>query len=201
MNIRSTHISFCQKKYNFYTSQSHTSQNLKFLSLLHDDIEYFPRLFTITTKKGSYEFNTDILQDSSTAIAHLLKDDPNITQFRIDINDKDKVMEKFEKMYQGHMVSYDINELLTLRQITSSLNIINCPTFMKPERFLPSSFSIQTQNTVEICKTSLESFLKNHIPLSFTIKSNDKEYKCNKYGIYSSKVLSDLLQKDPNMNE
>ncbi|KAK8858167.1 hypothetical protein M9Y10_013268 [Tritrichomonas musculus] len=104
-------------------------------------------------------------------------------------------------MYQGDSVSYDIKDLYIVRQITSALNIISCPAFMQPERLLTSSFSIQPKNTVQIDKKSLGSFLRTKIPLSFTIIANGKEYKCNKYGIYSSKLLSSLLEKDPNLNE
>lgn len=132
------------------------------------------------------------MQDSSSVIASSIKDNPNITEFHIDVNDEDNVMQKFEQMYQGDSVSYDIKDLYIVRQITSALNIISCPAFMQPERLLTSSFSIQRKNTVQIDKKSLGSFLRTKIPLSFTIIANGKEYKCNKYGIYSSKLLSSL---------
>lgn len=83
------------------------------------------------------------MQDSSSVIASAIKDNPNITEFHIDINDEDNVMQKFEQMYQGDSVSYDIKDLYIVRQITSALNIISCPAFMQPERLLTSSFSIQ----------------------------------------------------------
>ena len=194
-------IIFVQKNDFAYKIQSGVSQNLKTLDLVDHDLKYFPRNFIITTKNGSYKLNTDILQDSSSVIASAIKDYPNITEFHIDVNDEDNVMQKFEQMYQGDSVSYDIKDLYIVRQITSALNIISCPAFMQPERLLTSSFSIQPKNTVQIDKKSLGSFLRTKIPLSFTIIANGKEYKCNKYGIYSSKLLSSLLEKDPNLNE
>ena len=54
--------------------------------------------------------------------------------------------------------------------------------------------------TVEMDKTQFIIFLDRILPKSFTISTNNHEYKCNKLGIKSSFVIKDQLEKDPHLN-
>lgn len=54
---------------------------------------------------------------------------------------------------------------------------------------------------VEISYKRLYNIIRSEGSPTFTIKTNKNEYKCSKYGIYSSNVLRDLLNEDPSLNE
>ena len=225
-NRASSHIFFSRAKaksekkgitnqpsqFRFGTSSANKlkSQSLFLLSSTYNFnvLEYIPKLFTITTNTGSANFNTYLLKDTSSVIAQLLNDNPQSLEYHLDISDTDNVLKKFEQMYQGEFITFEEDELLISHKITRSLNLINCPNFMKPESLKspePGSFSINSrQNSifgVEMDFNRLNSYLQNEAPRSFTIATNKKEYMCNIFGVYSSNVIRQLLTEDPSIDK
>lgn len=99
-------------------------------------------------------------------------------------------------MYNGEIVNFKENDLKDLQKIISTLNIVRCPKFMKLKsfKFQNSTLFYEIPDyTVEMDKTQFIIFLDRILPKSFTISTNNHEYKCNKLGIKSSFVIKDQL--------
>ena len=95
--------------------------------------DVIPKLFTISTKNNSYHFNCELLKDSSSVIFNQLQENPSNLQYYLNIEDEEKVMGKFEELYNGHIVIFNEDELPSSQQITKILQIRNCPDYLKPE--------------------------------------------------------------------
>lgn len=168
-------------------------------------LKCLPKNFTLTTKNGkSSNFNLRLLQDTSSVIAEFHKENPSVMEYHVDIDDKDNILEKFEKLYQGETVYFDEEELPTSKKITSILNITCCPNYMKPEN-LKSDEASQDRNLgldagVGMSKRYFYTFVRRNYP-SFTIITKKNKYQCNYYGVISSKVIRDLIIKDPSLTQ
>ena len=186
------------------------TSNQKMLYLLDpqnkfDVFKFLPSTFKITTNSGSSNFNIQMLQDTSSIIYNFIENNPNKQEYHLNITDDKNVLGKFEQLYHGKSVIFEDSELPICREITSLLNIVAVPGFMKQDQMNTGfQFSFPTnespQSKVEINKSSVEQFIVNssYFPQSFTIKTNKNEYKCNHIGIHSSNVISNFLQKNPN---
>ena len=82
-----------------------------------------PKLFKISTRNGSYYFNTDILKDTSPIIAERLEIDPTNLQFFLDIEDDRNILQKIGQLYEGKKADFDENDCIILNQINQFLKI------------------------------------------------------------------------------
>ena len=92
--------------------------------------EIIPRNFTITTKNGSCNFNTKMLEMSSQSIFMHLHDNNNQDnlQYNLDIADETNVLKKFEQMYQGKSVTFAKDDIPVCDLIANKLDL-NFPSF------------------------------------------------------------------------
>ena len=67
-----------------------------------------PKFFTITTNTGFSNFNIYLLKDVSFVISDFLKENPHNLKYHLDTNDEENVLGKFEKMFQGEFVVFNM---------------------------------------------------------------------------------------------
>ncbi|KAK8840572.1 hypothetical protein M9Y10_030782 [Tritrichomonas musculus] len=173
----------------------------KSLNLINQTIDlckYLPRDFTITTNNGSYTFNVEILKDTSPVIWKHLRENPNIFQYHIDINDDENIMGKFEQLLLGQKVIFNESELPIAFNITQLLGILKIQKYLnKCCLYNSNPYGSINNSIIQLTKSSFKEFLKKKIHKSFVITTNNKKYACNKFGVYSSKVIRDFIQSNP----
>ena len=172
--------------------------------------EIIPRNFTITTKNGSCNFNKEMLRMSSQSIfMHLqYNHDQDNFQYNLDIADETNVLKKFEQMYQGKPVTFAKDDILVCDLIANKLNL-NFPSFDRS--FDHSLFRNEPQSSSDESEDfkvqlSINNIIDNFfvfydlLPPTFTIKTHQKEYKCNPFGARVSKVIDQFLNENPDSN-
>ena len=195
----------------FQRSEKINSQSLSLLNqrsgkYIFNIFKFIPKLFTITTNNSSCKFNIEMLKEASSIIDKHLLDNPQELTFHIDIKDEENVLSKFESLFEGEVVVFDEDELPISQKITKALNLIKCPNFMKPESLKSNTESLSYGNnknilSVELDRNHFQIFLHKPTLQKFVIKTNKKEYKCNKFGVYSSVVIRHLLDENRELNE
>lgn len=199
-------------KYNVKASpSSFQSLNLFNTQYKNDIFEFMPKTFKISTNSSSAYFNIDMLKDSSKVIRNFCKSLNNETEleYKLDIKDDENVFGMFAQLYQGKDVTFEEEQLPVSFKITRLLNITKCPNFLKPEKLRVESQSYKFSSSDAGTKDCLVSinlekfniFLKAQKNNVFTIITNKKEYSCNMYGVYSSKVIRKIIEKDPTANK
>lgn len=169
----------------------------KFLYLL--DTEFINELFDIMPKsivitsnsKIPYKFNIEMLKDTSTVISKSLTDNPDCLEYPLNLDDENNVLEKFAKMYQGEEVIFKEEDLPVSQRIIQLLGLeesLNYSNFEYLRNKKDMIYGLNFQSFLQ--------FLKFGAPRTFKIKTHKKEYNCNIFGVYSSKILSSLLEKD-----
>ena len=152
----------------------------------NDILKYIPRKFTLTTNNGSSIFNILLLTKTSKYIKNIIKENPTIKQFSIEINDELNTLKQMEQLYQGNIVNFDnfpnIQEISDILEINDLKKAISMGEITFSPDFLRYCF-------------------KNNKYETFSIIFNNKIYKCNKYGVYISKVIRDFLSENPESNE
>ena len=127
--------------------------------------------------------------------------DPNFSKYHIDINDNENVLGKFEKLYEGKQVVFTEEELSTSKKITNNLKINCCPNYMKPESLKTheddKNYRIGLQNGVIIDEYNFFGFIKYRTNETFTIITNNNEYKFNYFVVFISQVIRETLLNDP----
>lgn len=190
------HVSFLRLDANSTKPKNDDNLNLNLINCLSDIYKNMPKLFTITTNGGSYQFNIDFLKDSSQLISDFLSNNADNPQCHIDINDENNAMEKIQQAFQGESVKVFPSETDTISKIIKALQIKRFPDFTKMNR-INLGFSIYN---LSINKNDIHSFFKKRIPKSFTIITNSKEYECSPFGVLVSQIINDQIQKDPKLN-
>lgn len=178
------------------------SKNSKapFITIIDQNFDFLPRLFTIKTNNASYKFNVDLLKDASRTISKQLEADPNNLEYQLEFKDDKFTMKKFEDIFRGLSATFEFDELLPARQIVQQLNIDNCPVFFKAN-LTNNFYTIPSQIEIEIERLSLLTFLSTNFQKTFTIKTAKKDFQCIEIGALSSKVIRDLKMEDPSLNE
>ena len=209
------HIYFCKKRqkgsYSYSPKIHQIPSNFQSLYLLSKSLDFpifklMPKTFTISTKNSSNNFNIELLKDSSPVISDYIQENPRNNTYFLNINDEENVLQKFADLYQGMSIIFNEDELPTSQRITKLLQIKNCPNYLKPESLRCSEYdlagnTIYSSNTdlnsgVEINKIWFEKYLENEEIQTFTITTNKREYKCNIFGIYSSNLIREILEKN-----
>ena len=168
--------------------------DIAFFSFIFDVI---PKHFTITTNNNiPHKFNIELLKDTSPVISDLLNESPDLLEYHINIDDENDVLSKFEKIYQGKSIFFENNEKHTVDTITTLLGIDRFLDIMKNSYKI---FTVDRYFGLDI--GNFKGYLKNEKLQTFTIITRKTEYKCNVFGICSSKILLDLVHKDPFINE
>ena len=198
---------FSASSFNFGLPASNNSISLSNKKNGFNILELMPKNFEITTNNGSNFFNVEFIKDSSSVINYFLRDNPKHFQYHLEINDEKNVLGKFEQMFQGKTVYFTEEDIPTYQAIIDTLKIARCPNYKKTEQPQPQSqgftfnFSLPVDDVkqgAKISEITVDHFFKtNDFLLSFTIKTNKKEYKCNVFGILASKILYDLVTKEP----
>lgn len=171
--------------------KSRTKVRQKQQQFLSEPLKILPRLFTITTNNTSAKFNTSILLISSSFLKDYHQKNPDKLQFHIDIEDNQNVLSKIEQIFQGEQVILYRNEYSIYYEIRKSLNLIDFPRFPQ----------INQMNRVQIyIKDLLEESIRKDEFLTFTIKTNKSEYKCNINGVILSFFIQEILEKDPTID-
>ena len=83
--------------------------------------EVMPTTFTISTKNNICHFNIEMLKEVSPVISDLIQNNPDETNFSLNINDEENVLVKFEQLFQGQTVVFEEDELPSSQQITNKL--------------------------------------------------------------------------------
>ena len=188
-------------KQNYYYSYSTTKRNI--IDLKVNDtfciFDFLPKTFTIITNDGSFNFNVEMLKDMSSVISDHLKN-PNSLQFNMDIQNKD-IMIKFEQIFLGKKVNIVQDDIPPLKQIMRELNISSVPSYFKQEvRTSTWGKPKPPPYDVKIGFQDFSSFISHNFPQTFTIATKKQEYHCYKLGVYSSKLIYELLQKNPDLD-
>ena len=66
-----------------------------------DVFKYIPRLFSIITTNGTYKFNINFLQNSSSIIKKHIGSNPNSLEYHLVTVDYEDIMKKIEQLYIG----------------------------------------------------------------------------------------------------
>ncbi|KAK8872159.1 hypothetical protein M9Y10_007921 [Tritrichomonas musculus] len=166
--------------------------------------ELMPKTFIISTNNSSGKFNIELLKDTSLLILHEFSRDQHKSQYYLNTNDDKNVLGKLEQLYQGKLVSFDKSEIPIYNEIKNILMIKNLPNLDNSNNATNFNYIKNPLNasilSLEITKNNFFNFLKN-LPKNFTIITNRKEYRCNAFGVLSSKVISDAIHKEPTLNE
>ena len=209
-NRSDSHISFIREGKKRYRATYNKKDGPRSLYLLDDSyqldiLDIIPRLFTLTTNSGSYKFNTEILKDTSSVIMKFLKENPTNLQYHIDIKDEENVLKKIEEMYRGKLVIFDEDELPISKKFTNILNIKCCPNYMKPESLKcqegNSEYGLGLNDGVGMSIESLNSFIENKSNRTFSITTKNNKYEVNFFGLFYSKILREIIIKDPETKE
>ncbi|WP_300855880.1 hypothetical protein, partial [uncultured Clostridium sp.] len=182
----------------------HSTKQFMYLQLFDQPINLYyliPRFFTISTRNASYGFNVEMLKDTSSVISNLIDNDAQQKHYFFDIEDDENIVGKFEQLYLGKNVVFNESDLPIACFITKELNITNIPYFLKQDVQRLQYYRITKPNAIQLSRMSFEDFLKQKIPKSFLIITNNKEYKCNKYGVYSSKIIYKAIMNDPTTSQ
>lgn len=121
---KATNTSFGFNK-NIKKSEDANSQKL-FLLSKHCEFSIFeniPKKFTISTKTSTCNFNLEMLKETSSVITKFVKDNPDETNYFLNINDEENVLRKFEQLFLGKTVFFDEDEVPTSQRITKMLKI------------------------------------------------------------------------------
>lgn len=193
-------------------------QNIDLLSKVKDiNINIFiQKDFKITTRNGSSNFNKNILSETSSVIKDILKENPNTSQYHLDIEDDQNVLGKFEQIYQNKSVEFSKNESSILRQIIDGLNITNFPNFIdendkikftynfkgkymgsKTTSNISTIFFYNDSSIVRFDAKSLEKYFQLSKHQTFKNQTKSTVYMCNIFGIRSSSLIRDFLAKNP----
>ena len=160
--------------------------------------------FIIHTKNGSSNFNIELLKDTSLTISEFNEENPTFFEYHLNIYDNRNVLNKFERMYQGKTVFFDEEDIPIAKQITKSLKITRCPNSILQKVQSIEFFDderVDLTTGIVMDKQSFNDFLKNESLRTFIIKTNKNEYKCNFFGVFSSKIIHEILTKDHSINE
>ena len=225
LNLDQSTIMFCRKvPENFHvpsfvikrnTEINESSPQKLFLLSKYCEFPIFetiPRYFSVSTKNGTSYFNTDMLKEISPVISEHLNANPTELRYFLNINDEENVLGKFEQLFLGKTVIFDEDELPCSQRITKILQIKNCPNYLKPESLRSSEFYSNgsyapnfdlsdIKTGVVIYRDMFIKYLKREDLQTFKIKTNKNEYKCNFFGIYSSNIIRQILEKNPTINE
>lgn len=164
------------------------SKPLENLDLLcnNDILKYIPREFALATNNESSIFNILLLTKTSKFIKNIIKKDPTIKQYSLDINDESNTLKQMEQLYQGNLVDFG-----------------NFPNIQEIADILEMDYLKIAIHKGEIAFSSdfLRHYFKNNKFETFSIIFKNKVYKCNKYGVYISKAIRDFLSENPESNE
>ncbi|KAK8844447.1 hypothetical protein M9Y10_024305 [Tritrichomonas musculus] len=168
--------------------------------------EYMPKLFKIINNEKEYFFNIDILRYMSLFIDKFIEDNPHQFLYQLNIEDQRNIFKKLELLHQGKLVLFDTNDHSTCSEIFEKLKITKFPinqimniddySFINIDCIKSEPKSIK----LEFKEDDLYSFLTSSKHFSFTISTNKKEYKCNKFGILLSSVIREFVSKNPELN-
>ena len=219
-NLDQKTIMFCMKPSNYgkpYIKKRIKESSPQKLFLLSEFSEFsifdvIPKNFSITTKNGTSHFNLDMLKDTSPVITNFIRDNPTKFEYNLNINDEENVLGKIESLFQGKTVTFIEDEFPTSQRITKILQMKNFPNKLKPDSMRSNEicsdgshyFSIGnsvSQIIVEIYEEMFIEYLKKSELQTFIIKTKRNEYKCSIFGIYSSNVIREILEKDSSINE
>lgn len=167
-------------------------------------LEYLPRFFTITTNNGSGLFNYDLLKKTSSVITEFAKENPTVMEYHIDIDDNANILGKIVQLYQGYKIIFLEDELPICKKITSALNIIEIPNYMKPESLKNREYGnsdLDLKAGVGISIKHLKHFINRDCYQTFKIITNKKEYNCNYFGIFYSNIIRNIIISDPTINQ
>lgn len=152
---------------------------------LLNTLQLMQKKFVIATSNGSSKFNTEILKLSSPEIFHFLQNNSNNSQYYLNCADDKNVLGKLEQLYQGKPVIIEKSEIKLFQQITQMLQIkINSKTGLCLENYDSSIKAIID------CESLFNIIYSNK---SFTIKTDNKEYQCNPFGINLSATIREFL--------
>ena len=201
-------IVFCSSRYTKTANVESGPQSIFLLSELNSIsiFDNIPKDFTISTKKGQYHFNLEMLKETSPVITEFVRSNPAESQYFLNINDEVNVLYKFEQLFLGKIVIFTEDEIPYSQLITKELKIKNMPNCLKPDSLRTndtnsnSSF-VQGTVSVEINKSCLVNFLNRNQYQSFKITTKKNEYQCNIFGIYSSNVLRSIVQRNQAQNQ
>ena len=205
------HISFDNKDNslsNLYPKRNFYSFLLLDPMYYTDFYEIIPKRFTISTNTGSFNFNTEMLKDTSTVISEYISKFPDSRHFHLHIDDKLNILKKIEQLYQGHNVCFSVSERKDFNLIINKLKFDKIPAFNKqkhkihrhPVGIRYEIIKITTpifSHEIVITKKSFYNFISNKNFETFSIATKKHEYKCNSFGILCSNVIFDFLSKEP----
>lgn len=137
-----------------------------------------------------------MLKNASPVISKFIQDHPNEMEYHLNFNDEEKILIKFEKLFQEETVYFYEDELPTCQRITKSLQIKNCPFYLKPNSLCDTNEAINFFNSrfnnpdndndndllkrgVELNRKSFVNFLKKQEFQTFRISTNKNKYQCN----------------------
>lgn len=204
MNDSAGHISFINEclSNRFHFSESN-SVNLRSKSFLFHILKCIPRIFKITTNNGYYNFNIEILKDTSSTVAQYIKDYPNQQQYHLNINDERIILRKIELMYQGESILFEKDDYPTLKTILDQLQILRFPRnqLENIDEVSLIDFDNQTSDLfssrIIISIQDFNHYLKETAPKNFIITTNKSSYQCNIFGVFASKKIGDFISKNP----
>ena len=153
-----------------------------------------PKNFTITTKNGIKQFNSDLLKYSSSVISVILKGNADNLNYHLHIQDERNTLEKFEQLYQGKIVIIEKNEFNVFNQIVGILHIDLHKNSIPHAQQFPINFVCDSYKAMIDFDSLIFHIKQDRL---FTIKTNKKEYKCNLFGINSSIVINDFIKSNP----
>ncbi|KAK8894590.1 hypothetical protein M9Y10_023026 [Tritrichomonas musculus] len=181
-----------------------------------DFYENMPKTFTISTKNSTLHFNIQMLKETSPVISKFVQDNPNENNYSLNLTDDDNILVKFAQLYQGKSIIFEEGDIPLIQRFTQLLQIKNCPNFLKPKSLATAEFDSygyynvrfsfyedpkENEVSIEIYQKYLLKFLRRDDHQVFKIKTNKKEYICNIFSVYTSKVIRELLEKDSNCRE
>lgn len=156
-----------------------------------DFFQLIPKQFTISTNNQSYNFNIEMLKDTSSIISQHIKDFPDNLNYHLNIEDKNNILEEIYKVYQGETVVIypkdykEFNQFLTLLNLTIPKAYHQIQTFRRTG-LLPQGGTVylsHCEHPIKIIKKSFCNFISNISFQTFTIVTNKFEYKCNSFKI------------------
>lgn len=177
-------------------------------------LEYLPREYTISNKNRSHMCNTELLNAVSSKIESSSRNQNKLV-YHINIADNKNVFEKFEQLFQGKLVFFNLDELDLCQEITDILEITCMPNYMRsstnkePDLFKDLTHKAMIKdiyidskigNGVIMSKDSFIDFAKKSNRPAFKIITQKKEYNCNYFGVFSSKIIRDFIAKEPTTN-
>jgi len=179
----------------FDTSNSRLEGRIGIAEFLNRAIRLAPRDFTLVTKSNRYQVNSGVLRNVSPGIDDIVRRNPEITEFDLEIDAPDSIMTRVVSVLLGGTESFIKSEYKAVQLICNSLKVASdsfpwwmCAVGDPYYHWVPVLHSKPKASEVSFTASSLANFIDAQ-PKTFHLQLKDNNYAVSDYSIALSPFL------------